>query len=83
MEIIEEKYVDIQKKEEKLLKKTINSFNEQGKVVKQDFYGSDNKLLYSEAKEYNEEGDLSGENDREGNRISYTSSPQTGRFLPE
>lgn len=68
-ESIEEAYLDLSSGQEALIKKTINHYNTQAKVIQQDIYDADNHYLYSIHNEYDGRGRLLAASDATGNHI--------------
>ncbi|NGX49086.1 MAG: tRNA nuclease WapA [Candidatus Anoxychlamydiales bacterium] len=70
-EVIEEKYFDFEEKEEKLLKKTVLTYSNHGKVIKEDIYNSKNQYEYSIEKKYDDQGRVIEEINPEGHKTTY------------
>jgi len=70
-EVIEEKYLDLDEMQEKLIKKTNLTYSNHGKVIKEEIYSSKNIKAYSIERKYNEKGNLIEEIDPEGYITTY------------
>lgn len=71
-QIFEEKYLDLNTGEEKLLKKIIQDHNAQGLVVRHDEYDANGCHLYRLEKNYDLHGNLLSETDPLGYQSTYT-----------
>lgn len=71
-EIIEDKVCNPITNQEILVKKIINTFDLEGKLLRCDTYDGTNQLLFSEEKAYNEFGLVISETDIQGNQNYYT-----------
>lgn len=65
-ERIDELYLDPETKEEKLLKRITAEYSPQGRLIKQDHYGSDGKYYYSLTWKYDDHGNVIKETDALG-----------------
>ncbi|MDR2539352.1 MAG: hypothetical protein LBC45_01855 [Chlamydiales bacterium] len=70
-EIVEEKYLDVKKKKEVLLKRMVNHFDAQGNIHAQDIYDANEEHRYVLKKIY-EAGLLKVESDPAGNEVTYS-----------
>lgn len=68
-ERIDELYVDLQTKEEKLLKRIIAEYSPQGHLLKQDHYGSDGQYCFTLSWKYDAHGNVIRESDALGQEI--------------
>ncbi len=70
-EVIEEKYLDLGDKKEKLIRKTILTYSNFGKIIKEEIYNSKNIKEYSIEKKYDDSGNLIEEVNPEGYVTTY------------
>lgn len=68
---IEERYLDLSSKQEILIKRTVNHYNAQGLIQRQDDYSSDNLLYASRMMEYDKAGHVIISTDLEGSIEEY------------
>lgn len=71
-EIIEEKVFDIGKKKEILVKKLINTFDDQSNLLTCSTYDANDQYAFTESKTYNFIGEITSDEDKAGNRTDYT-----------
>lgn len=63
IQAIDEKYLDIKNNEEKLVKKEVFTFSDNGKIIKKDTYDANNQLAYSDSFEFDAKGNLISKTD--------------------
>lgn len=80
-EIIEEKFIDLIDNTEKLLKKTILTYSNFGKVIKEDVYNSKNIYEYSIKRTYDEKGLLLEEINPQGYVTTYNKYDENFNLL--
>ncbi|SCA62460.1 Uncharacterized protein SCG7109_AA_00490 [Chlamydiales bacterium SCGC AG-110-M15] len=88
--IIEERFLNLETQEQELISKVVNTYNNLGRLVKQDFFNADNEYGYSNKTEYDGKGrpikleDTRGEiyisaYDENGNKV-FTQGPGTEKY---
>ena len=70
-EIIEEKYLDLSTNQKVLLHKTVNKYNQEGKLERQSHYDTNLALLYTLTWKYDSLGNVCKETDALGNETTY------------
>ncbi len=70
-ETIKEKYLDFQTKQEKLLKKSVYTYSDQGLLIKEAVFDASNNYRYSLEYEYNDQQQLISKKDALGQTAHY------------
>jgi RHS repeat-associated protein len=71
-EFIEEKYYDLEKGKEIFLKRVVNHYSQQNKIIQQDIYDSKNIFCFSISSEFDEFGRNSSTTDENGNYFGHS-----------
>jgi RHS repeat-associated protein len=68
--VIEEKYLDLSSNMEKLLSKTVHTYDKRGRILRSDFFNANNIISHSIYKHYDVKGRLVKEDDTRGKSSS-------------
>ncbi len=71
-QIVEERYLDLQTGSEKILKKMVNTYSNEGQLLTQQAYDSDGILRQSLENTYDSKGNLASKKDLEGKNTTYS-----------